>query len=741
MASLHDTPTSSAPIPHFFKIILDDTAKNIRIKIPMKFVMKYGEHLSSPVHLKLPNGAEWELELRRCNNGGVWFDKGWPEFSKFCSLDYANWLVFGYEGNSNFHVLIFDRTSTEVEYAMTKPEMEETDYEEEDDNSVEILDGFPPCPRKARGKSPLPCPQPHKKMRTCGKAECNINFRPTKTQTSLRNKASDCSRSEMKKEDESDDDSVETLDTFPSCPKTGEKSPLAPSEVKDGVGSMHASTTSGKAIALQRAIAFESVCPSFTVVMQPSYISCGTLTVPAGFAKRHLMKQPANAILKVSDGGTWSVKLSYPKLKVRFLQGWRVFVRDNNLKLGDVCVFILIKDIKLSFEVVFFRATEAANCSLPPGHARGAMKNKATHWSKSEIKSTECYIWSFIVYLIVFPTNTIKIQPYLSCKILLYSLTGEDDLPTKKDFGGSSSSQTFLKRTPDVLGRMHPLTKSEKALALQRANAFKSENPYCLVAIQPAYILQQYMHFPHPFARQHLIKQSAGNIILKILDGRTWPVEFKYENSTARFQNGWSAFARDNNLKVGDVCVFVLIDRNERLFEVVFYRTNEAEDCPLSPGLGGGSIDQVEKRESPINQVETGRTTICENGRYKGLKTDGQITQRPLNSSSRALGAANRFIPKNPSFTATVGSTYQLLHVPVRFARSFIKGRKQTVTLQVGERSWPANLIGWSKESPAKLSGGWTAFATENCLRGGDVCTFELIERNKIVLKVHIFRH
>ncbi|KAI5319449.1 hypothetical protein L3X38_039157 [Prunus dulcis] len=641
MASLHDTPTSSAPIPHFFKIILDDTSKNIRIKIPMKFVMKYGEHLSSPVHLKLPNGAEWEIELRRCNNGGVWFDKGWPEFSKFCSLDYGNWLVFGYEGNSNFHVLIFDRTSTEVEYAITKPEMEETDYEEEDDNSIEILDGFPPCPRKAREKSPLPCPQPHKKMRTC-------------------------------EEDESD-----------------------PSEVKDGVGSMHASTTSGKAIALQRAIAFESVCPSFTVVMQPSYISYGPLTVPAGFAKRHLMKQPANAILKVSDGGTWSVKFSYPKPKVRFLQGWRVFVRDNNLKLGDVCVFILIKDIKLSFEVVFFRATEAANCSLP---------------------------------------------------------SGEDDLPTKKDFGGSSSSQIFLKRTPDVLGRMHPLTKSEKALALQRANAFKSENPYCLVAIQPSYILKHYLHFPRPFAMQHLVKQSAGNIILKILDGRTWPVEFKYENSRARFQHGWSAFARDNNLKVGDVCVFVLIDRNEHLFEVVFYRTNEAEDCSLSPGLGGGAIDQVEKRRSPINKVETGRTTVCENGlscsldpleigRYKGLKTDGQITQRPLNSSSRALGTANRFIPKNPSFTATVGSTYQPLHVPVRFARSFVKRRKQTVTLQVRERSWPVNLIGWTNESSAKLSAGWSAFATENCLREGDVCTFELIERNDIVLKVHIFRH
>ena len=100
--------------------------------------------------------------------------------------------------NSMFFYLI-EVLRTEVEYPITKPEIEEMDYEEEDDDkSIEILDGFRPCPRKAREKSPLPCPQPHKKMRTCGKAECNINFRPTKTQTSLRNKASDCSRSEMK---------------------------------------------------------------------------------------------------------------------------------------------------------------------------------------------------------------------------------------------------------------------------------------------------------------------------------------------------------------------------------------------------------------------------------------------------------------------------------------------------------------------------------------------------------------
>ncbi|KAL6272645.1 hypothetical protein ACE6H2_023337 [Prunus campanulata] len=369
--------------------------------------MRYGDNLSSPVHLKLPSGAEMEIQLRRCNDGWVWFDKGWPEFSKFCSLNYGNWLVFGYEGNSNFHVFVFDETGTEIEYP--KPKMEETDSEEE--------------------------------------------------------------------EEEDDDD--------------------------------------------------ES------------------------------------------------------------------------------------------------------------GHARG------------EIKST----------------------------------------------------RIFVKRTPDVLGRTHPLTKSEKALALQRANAFESEYPYLLVAIQPVYVHRGYLvGFPYntlltPTSRCQCEKRLSKDTSL----------------SKSKIR-GWLAFARDNNLKVGDVCVFVLIDCNKRIFEVLFYRTNNAEDCPLSPG------------------------------KYKRLKTGGQVNQRPLNSSSRALEAANRFTPKNPSFRATLGSTPLILHVPVTFARSFIKKRKQTVTLQVRERSWPVNLIGHTKEAGAKLCGGWREFVTENCLMEGDVCIFELIERNDIVLKVHIFR-
>ena len=63
--------------------------------------------------------------------------------------------------------------------------------------------------------------------------------------------------------------------------------------------------------------------------------------------------------------------------------------------------------------------------------------------------------------------------------------------------------------------------------------------------------------------------------------------------------------------------------------------------------------------------------------------------------------------------------------------------------LQVVDRLWLVKLHayeGMYRSSSCKLSAGWSAFATENALRVGDACVFELIMRDDVVLKVHIFR-
>ncbi|XP_059447190.1 B3 domain-containing transcription factor VRN1-like [Corylus avellana] len=104
---------------HFFNIILPSTVHENKLMIPVKFVMEFGDELSDVATLTVPNGHFWQVGLEKGNNE-IWFDDGWKEFMEYHSIDYGYFLVFRYEGNSKFHVLVLDCTATEIEYPLSK---------------------------------------------------------------------------------------------------------------------------------------------------------------------------------------------------------------------------------------------------------------------------------------------------------------------------------------------------------------------------------------------------------------------------------------------------------------------------------------------------------------------------------------------------------------------------------------------------------------------------------------------
>ncbi|KAF3438872.1 hypothetical protein FNV43_RR17147 [Rhamnella rubrinervis] len=273
----------------------------LTLLVPEKFVRKFEKSLQSPVILKLPSGLEWKVKLTSCN-GKVWLQKGWPEFADHLSVRRGHLLLFRYEGNSHFHVIIFDTSATEIDYPthlhnsnyieiddddddsqLQQPKMDEV---EDDIDSVEILDDHQaPLFAKAENKSPLQCPRPQKRMRTT-------------------------SRSGLK--------------------------PLSASE---------------RARALERARSFKSENPFFWVVIEPSYISLANLHVPKKFAERYINKKEVDFALRVLDGRSWFVhyrmrRRSGTSDSPEMLKpGWKAFAKDNNLKVGDVCIFELISNI------------------------------------------------------------------------------------------------------------------------------------------------------------------------------------------------------------------------------------------------------------------------------------------------------------------------------------------------------------------------------------------------------------
>ncbi|TKY66277.1 B3 domain-containing protein [Spatholobus suberectus] len=109
---------ASKPI-HFFRIMLPDNLQQGKLRLPGKFVNKYGKQLSNTMFLKLPNGAEWKVNLKK-RGGGVWFQEGWKEFVEYHSLAHGHLLFFRFDGTSCFHVFICDMSTMEIDYPVIK---------------------------------------------------------------------------------------------------------------------------------------------------------------------------------------------------------------------------------------------------------------------------------------------------------------------------------------------------------------------------------------------------------------------------------------------------------------------------------------------------------------------------------------------------------------------------------------------------------------------------------------------
>ena len=84
--------------------------------------------------------------------------------------------------------------------------------------------------------------------------------------------------------------------------------------------------------------------------------------------------------------------------------------------------------------------------------------------------------------------------------------------------------------------------------------------------------------------------KNQGDVVLTVPNGKYWSAQFKitplkFKNRFPRLCDGWQEFANSNNLEVGDVCIFELLDGTQILFEVSIVRFAEYE-CDLQWSQG-----------------------------------------------------------------------------------------------------------------------------------------------------------
>lgn len=86
-----------------------------------------------------------------------------------------------------------------------------------------------------------------------------------------------------------------------------------------------------------------------------AFVSFEMQNIPYQFSMAHLPKCKTVVILRNLKGASWIVN-SVPTTKVHtshtFCGGWLAFVRSNEIKLGDICIFELVRNCELRVHIL-----------------------------------------------------------------------------------------------------------------------------------------------------------------------------------------------------------------------------------------------------------------------------------------------------------------------------------------------------------------------------------------------------
>lgn len=79
-------------------------------------------------------------------------------------------------------------------------------------------------------------------------------------------------------------------------------------------------------------------------------------------------------------------------------------------------------------------------------------------------------------------------------------------------------------------------------------------------------------HVPVSFGKHFTVMENQ--LVMLWVGDRSWPVRLIFHPLNDRFSAGWVAFAKENWLKEGDVCVFFLIDICSKHFQMLIIGHN-----------------------------------------------------------------------------------------------------------------------------------------------------------------------
>ncbi|KAF5468345.1 hypothetical protein F2P56_012503 [Juglans regia] len=560
--------------PCFFHVY-SSTRSSDRLKFPVRFIRHMKGRTSGLVTLVGPSGNTWHVELIQ-QNDDLFLHQGWSAFVRDHFIECGDFLVFRYDSELHFTVEVFDQSACEKEAAfqskcsqdsscLNRGMGQKREREEATSSSERIFEGVP---KKLRGSySQHYLESEHKPQE--GKVDmsngdgcqrelvvlaktCQETISSNKTKqggSPMKNSDMPFQSKAVKEKRVSDIIQFNTKASIQS--RTSEEDDLY----------LHGRVGLSMLSAHEVAQSFTSSFPYFLRIMKSFN------NIPYKFSMAHLPNSKTKIVLQNLEGECWTVN-SVPTTRVNtshtLCGGWMAFVRGNDIKIGDICIFELVHECELRVHIlgVGREVLDCQNgkvvCSRPSaGHKNLKSLPKKTR-GKSPKASKRHHEQTFSVDV----RKQCSTKNYTKVPVSSQSKSANKKLVVqrKKVKEDEISSQNK--------GSMRMMLALDEERV---ARSFSSCFPIFVRIMKQFNVSGSYtLKIPYQFSTAHL-PDCKSEIVLRNLRGKSWTVN-SVPDSKGRmghtFCGGWMAFVRGNDVKIGDVCIFELVGKCEMLVHI-----------------------------------------------------------------------------------------------------------------------------------------------------------------------------
>ncbi|CAL4984235.1 unnamed protein product [Urochloa decumbens] len=426
-------------------------------------------------------------------------------------------------------------------------------------------------------------------------------------------------------------------------------------------------------------------------------------TIPKRFVTNVGGQIPEEVQLEVPNGKTYNIKIAREHDALVMGSGWANFASAYDLKQGDFLVFTYSG--KSHFKVRMF---DPSNCEKY--FSCVVMDNTPTSFhmqSPTSKRSVEhCHTSSSHMR----KTSKKKRTDSPSQKYA-------EDVNNKEPFNSVVFQKSWL-----VFPTGCNITSEQKRKIDALEQKIRPQIPLYITAMDMTSVSFGFLAISKDYVFKHLLDKN-GTITISHPDGsKTWAITLGistvgwYAHST-----GWLDFIEDNRLREGHICIFEPSKSKGRV-TLIFH---PLEICSKkAPGF-------VPSSRSPMHGVSEPGYIVP---RFTVLN-DQQ--KHKVEDKVRAIGSPYHIFVLIAQTSNIIGKSCSMAFCSA-YAKKYLQRGSDTMSLLHPQNSkkWEAEIE--INNNRHKLGQGWRQFVSDNKLKVGDICLFQLMETKKLTMIVHI---